>query len=401
MGVPGRADRRPHLLPDHHAEPDPAALVGAVRDLEGRPGIWGGIACGVAAGLWVLYRRLDPYDVRRFMDAAAPGLLVAQAFGRVGNYFNQELFGGPTTLPWGLKIDLAHRPPHYTQYMTFHPTFLYEIIWNLLLAAFLVWLGHHRRIRPPGLFALYVAGYSGFRVFEETLRVDYSNHIFGLRLNFFVASILCILGLLWFVAIQREWKMPSWFPRRSPRPPAAGQAPARQAPASKPRSARAREVAGRGQPRRPGCAVAAPRRRTTARCWRRRTRSATPGAPSRLRSGRPRSPPTRWASQLIRIGTPAGRRRARVDLVQVAPVGAGVDLEHRAGRWPRPRSRARRRASTGARRSILRPERWPIASTSGFSMALMIRLVIVSESIRNEEWTLAITQSSSASTSSS
>ena len=165
----------------------------------------------------MLYRRLDPYDVRRFMDAAAPSLLVAQSFGRVGNYFNQELFGGPTTLPWGLKIDAAHRPPGYTQYATFHPTFLYEIVWNLSLAAFLVWLGHHRRIRPPGLFALYVAGYSGFRIFEETLRVDYSNHIFGLRLNFFVALVLCIIGLLWFVAIQREWSAPSWFPRFHPR----------------------------------------------------------------------------------------------------------------------------------------------------------------------------------------
>jgi prolipoprotein diacylglyceryl transferase len=184
---------------------------------KGGLGIWGGIAGGTAAGLWVLYRRLEPYDVRRFADAAAPALLVAMAFGRVGNYFNQELFGGPTTLPWGLEIDPAHRPPGYAQYATFHPTFLYEIIWDLFLASFLVWLGHHRRIRPPGLFALYVAGYSGFRIFVETLRVDYSNHIFGLRLNFFVASVLCILGLVSFVAIQREWTMPAWFPRRRPR----------------------------------------------------------------------------------------------------------------------------------------------------------------------------------------
>jgi hypothetical protein len=88
-----------------------------------------------------------------------------------------------------------------------------------------VWLGHHRKIRPPGLFALYVAGYSGFRIFEETLRVDYSNHIFGLRLNFFVALVLCITGLLWFVAIQREWSAPSWFPRFHPRRRAAPPAP--------------------------------------------------------------------------------------------------------------------------------------------------------------------------------
>jgi prolipoprotein diacylglyceryl transferase len=172
---------------------------------QGGLGIWGGIAAGVAGGLWVLKRRLSRADVLRFMDAAAPGLLVAQAIGRVGNYFNQELFGGPTTLPWGLKIDVAHRPPGYERFTTFQPTFLYEIIFNLVLAAFLIWLGRSRRsrrIKAPGLFALYVAGYSGFRMFEETLRIDYSEHILGLRLNFFVALLLCLAGLLWFAWIQ-------------------------------------------------------------------------------------------------------------------------------------------------------------------------------------------------------
>ena len=174
---------------------------------KGGLGIWGGIAGGVVGGLFVLFRRLSRHDVLRFMDAAAPGLLCAQAIGRIGNYFNQELFGKPTTLPWGLKIDPAHRPPGFEHYATFQPTFLYEIIWNLSLAGFLVWLGHHRKIRPPGLFALYVAGYSALRVFEETLRIDYSNRILGERLNFWVASILCIAGLLWFVAIQRGWRL--------------------------------------------------------------------------------------------------------------------------------------------------------------------------------------------------
>jgi prolipoprotein diacylglyceryl transferase len=170
---------------------------------KGGLGIWGGVAGGAAAGLWVLHRHLDRAQVRRFMDAAAPSLLVAQAIGRVGNYFNQELFGKPTDLPWGLKIDPAHRPPGYQAYATFQPTFLYEILWNLSLAALLVWLGRRRKIRPPGLFALYVAGYSGFRIVEETLRIDYSNHILGLRLNFFVAVLLCAAGLIWFLAIQR------------------------------------------------------------------------------------------------------------------------------------------------------------------------------------------------------
>jgi prolipoprotein diacylglyceryl transferase len=168
---------------------------------QGGLGIWGGILAGTLAGLWVLRRR--GADIPAFMDCAAPALLVAQAIGRIGNYFNQELFGGPTTLPWGLEIDPAHRPEAYLHSATFQPTFLYEMIWNLSLAAFLVWLGNHRKIRAPGLFALYVAGYSAFRIFEELLRVDPAHHIFGLRLNFFVASILTLAGLAWFVAIQR------------------------------------------------------------------------------------------------------------------------------------------------------------------------------------------------------
>ena len=168
---------------------------------KGGLGIWGGIAAGTLAGLWVLRRR--GANIPAFMDAAAPALLVAQAIGRVGNYFNQELFGGPTTLPCGLEISPAHRPVSYAQYATFHPTYLYELIWNLLLAAALVWLGRHRRIRAPGLFALYVAGYSFARIGEELLRVDPAHHIFGLRLNFYVASILFIAGIAWFVRIQR------------------------------------------------------------------------------------------------------------------------------------------------------------------------------------------------------
>jgi prolipoprotein diacylglyceryl transferase len=164
-------------------------------------GIWGGILAGTLAGIWVLRRR--GANVPAFLDAAAPALLVAQSIGRVGNYFNQELFGRPTTLPWALQIDPAHRPDGYGAYATFHPTFLYEIVWNLALAAALVWLGHHRRVRPGGLFALYVAGYSLFRIFEELLRVDPAHHILGLRLNLFVAGALFIAGLVAFLSIQR------------------------------------------------------------------------------------------------------------------------------------------------------------------------------------------------------
>jgi prolipoprotein diacylglyceryl transferase len=188
---------------------------------DGGLGIWGGIALGALAGIWVLRRH--GANVPLFMDAAAPALLVAQAIGRIGNYFNQELFGKPSTLPWALEISPAHRPAAYAQFATFQPTFLYELIWNLLLAAALVWLGHHRKIRPPGLFALYVAGYSFARIGEELLRIDPAHHIFGLRVNFYVATIICLAGLAWFVKIQRG----AGSAGEEPEPPQAAVRPTR------------------------------------------------------------------------------------------------------------------------------------------------------------------------------
>ncbi len=169
-------------------------------------GIWGGIAGGAAAGIWRVRRA--GANCGAFANAVAPALLVAQATGRIGNYFNQELFGKPTSLPWALHIDPQFRPAGYTQFSTFQPTFLYELIFDLALAAALVWLGHHRRIRPWGLFALYVAGYSAFRIFEESVRIDSSAHFLGLRLNFFIASIGTLAGLTWFILLQRRKDTP-------------------------------------------------------------------------------------------------------------------------------------------------------------------------------------------------
>ncbi len=174
---------------------------------DGGLGVWGGIAAGAAVGIWRVHRA--GADWRLMGNAVAPALLVAQAVGRIGNYFNQELFGKPTSLPWGLEISMAARlgsgmPAADLKYSTFQPSFLYEMIFDLALAAALVWLGHHRNIRPPGLLALYVAGYSAYRIFEETIRIDSSVHILGLRLNFFVAIVGTVSGLAWFVFTQRR-----------------------------------------------------------------------------------------------------------------------------------------------------------------------------------------------------
>jgi prolipoprotein diacylglyceryl transferase len=175
-------------------------FVGAISVWDGGLGVWGGVAGGLLGGLWVL-RRYD-VDIPAFMDATAPGLLVAQGIGRIGNYFNQELFGGPTNLPWALEISPAHRPPGFENDPTFQPTFLYELVWDFLYASILASFGVARRIRPPGIFALYVAGYSGFRIFEESLRVDPSHYYLGQRLNFWVACVLTAVALLWFARIQ-------------------------------------------------------------------------------------------------------------------------------------------------------------------------------------------------------
>ncbi len=186
---------------------------------KGGLGIWGGIFGGVLGGLYIVRKRLSRGDVLRFMDATAPGLLVAQAIGRIGNYFNQELLGKPSTLPWALKISPEHRPTGFTSYATFQPSFLYEMIWNLLLAVLLIWLGQRRRIKPPGLMALYVAGYSGYRIFEENIRIDYSVHVLGMRLNFWIATLVCLAGVAWFLWIQRNGKtepLPLDGPREDP-----------------------------------------------------------------------------------------------------------------------------------------------------------------------------------------
>ncbi len=180
----------------------PHVWYGAFAIWDGGLGIWGGVAAGALVGAW--RARRAGAKVALYADAVAPALLVAQAIGRLGNYFNKELFGGPTTLPWGLIIPLQYRPAGYTQFRTFEPTFLYELIWDLALAAFLVWLGNHRSIRPPGLFALYVTGYSAFRIYEESVRIDSSEHFLGFRLNFYVATVLTVGGIVWFVLSQRR-----------------------------------------------------------------------------------------------------------------------------------------------------------------------------------------------------
>jgi prolipoprotein diacylglyceryl transferase len=169
---------------------------------KGGLGVWGGIALGVLAG-YVIARRAGA-NTALLADCLAPGLLVAQGIGRFGNWWNQELFGRPTDLPWGLEIDPENRPIAYLDRETFHPAFLYEALWNFAAAGALLVIERRFRIRPPGLFALYVSLYCFGRFWVELVRVDTAHEIAGLRLNAWVAAIGFVLGLLAFVVIQRR-----------------------------------------------------------------------------------------------------------------------------------------------------------------------------------------------------
>ena len=154
-------------------------------------GIWGAVALG-AVGAWIGCRRRG-VRLQDFADALAPGLVLAQGIGRWGNYFNQELFGRPSGLPWALRIDPANRPPATPTIALYQPTFLYESLWDIGVALLLVWADRRFSLRRGRLFALYVLAYTAGRAWVEYLRVDHANHIAGLRLNDWT-SILVFLG---------------------------------------------------------------------------------------------------------------------------------------------------------------------------------------------------------------
>jgi phosphatidylglycerol---prolipoprotein diacylglyceryl transferase len=177
-------------------------FVAALKIWQGGLGIWGAVAGG-ALGAWYACRRYG-FLLPPLGDALAPGLAVAQAIGRWGNWFNQELFGEPTTLPWGLKIDPNFRPAGYEQFATFHPTFLYESLWCLAVAVMVWWLDRRFRMGHGRVFALYVALYCLGRFFWEILRIDDATRILGIRVNVFT-SVLVGLGAVLYIVVSRRY----------------------------------------------------------------------------------------------------------------------------------------------------------------------------------------------------
>lgn len=165
---------------------------------EGGLGIPGGLAFGVAAGVIVARHRRIP--IGPGLNCAAPAIVLGQAIGRWGNYFNQELYGRPTGRAWALEIDPENMPAGYLPGTTFHPTFLYESIWSLLVCVALIWIDRRWKLAGGRLFALYLVGYGTGRFMIEGLRIDPAHHIAGLRLNQWVALAAVAAGLIWFFA---------------------------------------------------------------------------------------------------------------------------------------------------------------------------------------------------------
>ncbi|WP_253772776.1 prolipoprotein diacylglyceryl transferase [Goodfellowiella coeruleoviolacea] len=176
-------------------------------------GIWGAIALG-GVGAWLACRRRG-IPLPAVADAIAPGIVTAQAIGRLGNYFNQELYGAPTTVPWGLEIyqrvdpatglpdELGGVAINHTPVEIVHPTFLYELLWNLGVALLVVWADRRFRLGHGRAFALYVAGYTAGRFWIELMRRDEATHVFGVRINVFTAALV-FLGAVVYLVLARQ-----------------------------------------------------------------------------------------------------------------------------------------------------------------------------------------------------
>ncbi len=197
----------------------------ALKVWEGGLGIWGAVALG-AVGAWIGCRRRG-VPLPAFADAVAPGLVLAQAIGRLGNWFNQELYGAPTDLPWGLELyrrvdpdtgladPIAGVAVDHTPVAIVHPTFLYELVWNLGVVLLVVLADRYFRMGHGRVFALYVAGYTAGRVWIEMMRTDDATHILGVRINVFTSIIVFLLAVIYLLVVrgkredpQRVWGKP-------------------------------------------------------------------------------------------------------------------------------------------------------------------------------------------------
>ncbi|RRO16027.1 prolipoprotein diacylglyceryl transferase [Saccharopolyspora rhizosphaerae] len=191
----------------------------ALKVWEGGLGIWGAVALG-AVGAWIGCRQRG-VPLPAFADTVAPGLVIAQAVGRLGNWFNQELYGGPTTLPWGLEIyrridpdtgladpiaGVAVDPMPIT---VVHPTFLYELVWNVGVFLLVLWADRKFRMGHGRVFALYVAGYTAGRVWIEMMRTDEATHVLGIRINVFTSLLVFLAAVIYLLVVRGKREDPA------------------------------------------------------------------------------------------------------------------------------------------------------------------------------------------------
>jgi prolipoprotein diacylglyceryl transferase len=172
----------------YHVITDSVSVSDWHKIWEGGLGIPGGILGGAAGALLFIKRR----DMSRpeLLDAIVPGVALAQAIGRWGNWWNQELYGRPTDLPWGLEIDAEHRISGFGEFETFHPTFLYESLWSFGLCGFLIWLDQKKVLKPGKLVWVYTGSYAIGRLWIEALRIDPATEIAGVRVNLWTMGLV-------------------------------------------------------------------------------------------------------------------------------------------------------------------------------------------------------------------
>ncbi|MEY3856454.1 MAG: hypothetical protein RLZZ193_103 [Actinomycetota bacterium] len=196
----------------YHVISSPSAYFGkggqpvdAFKIWEGGLGIWGAISIGLL-GAYLRYRslakKIELPSFAVFADALAPGILLAQAIGRFGNWFNGELFGRPLDSWWALEIPVKYRPAGYSEFETFHPTFLYEAIWCAVIAFVIIKFG--KSLKAGQSFALYVAAYCLGRFFIELIRIDTANTILGLRINVWVSLLVGAAATLYFARASKK-----------------------------------------------------------------------------------------------------------------------------------------------------------------------------------------------------
>ncbi|MGW1677458.1 prolipoprotein diacylglyceryl transferase [Saccharopolyspora sp. NPDC002376] len=230
-----------HVATDWHKYFGPGRNpLDALKVWEGGLGIWGAVALG-AVGAWIGCRRRG-VPLAAFADAVAPGIILAQAIGRLGNWFNQELYGAPTTLPWGLEIYRRVDPAtglndpiggvalDHTPITVVHPTFLYELVWNLLIFLLIIWADRKFRMGRGRVFALYVAGYTLGRLWIEMMRTDEATLIFGIRINIFTSLIVFAGAVLYLVLVHGKREDPELLKGK----PEPGAAPAEASEPSEP-----------------------------------------------------------------------------------------------------------------------------------------------------------------------